>query len=112
MCEFFSFITNGCKKTMYFLPEDINKIYEKDNPQNYQFNSHDSIASFYGFNTDKCNKYEYNPYTKEFTIDQINSRKDDSEYAEKWVKDFFKEMTTTQIKTFHKNYLPKINYKR
>ena len=48
--------------------------------------SHSHICTHFKLNEDRCNKYEYNPLTKRFKIDQINSERDDSNAAEKWVK--------------------------
>ena len=38
--------------------------------------SHTGIAGFCGWDCDKVNKYEYNPLTKRFVIDQINIQDD------------------------------------
>jgi len=54
----------------------------------YETDSHTSIADYYGFKgekEDKLNKYEYNPLTKKFIIDQLNTV-DDSKKIEKFCK--------------------------
>lgn len=69
MCEFFSFNSDGNGNFYYFKPSDIKKIRKEGNKKNYNFNSHTSIADYYGFTPeqeDKQNKYEFNPYSKEF----------------------------------------------
>ena len=110
MCEFFSFNTiQG--KVFYFKPKDIKEIRKQNNPKGLNFNSHTSIAEYYKFNEDKSNKYEYNPFTQEFKVDQINT-KDDSKFARQWVKKLFKFKTRKQFLTFCRNYFYKIDYKQ
>ena len=67
----------------------------KENPKNYEHDSHTSIADYYGFKNekeDKLNKYEYNPLTKVFTIDQINTTNDS-----KKIEDFCKKLDFSTI---------------
>jgi len=55
----------------------------------YEPDSHTSIADHFGFKAeeeDGLNKYEYNPLTKKFTIDQLNAKNHDQIEAEKWVR--------------------------
>jgi len=81
MCNFFSFVSNGKGKYFYFdWAQRTDKNIKIDS-----FDSHSEICSHYRVDCDKVNKYEYNPLTKVFKIDQINLKKDDSEYAELWV---------------------------
>jgi hypothetical protein len=52
----------------------------------YELDSHTSIADYYGYKAEKedlMNKYEYNPLTKIFTIDKLNTT-DDSAKIEKF----------------------------
>ena len=87
MCKFFSFNSDKEGKFYYFdwkLRQQILK-----GKLDYEVDSHTSIADYFGFKgvlEDKLNKYEYNPLTREFTIDQINTT-NDSVKAEKWVRD-------------------------
>ena len=93
MCQFFSFVTepgtgNNSGKRFYF---DWN--YRKKDlgngritPDSYTHDFHSLICRHYHLNEDVCNKYEYNPFTKVFTIDQMNSEIDDSIQAEDWVR--------------------------
>lgn len=84
MCSFFSFCTDGQGGRYYIdwqtRKSDIYKLWDK----------HSIIADFHGFKgraSDKLNKYEYNPLTKEFTVDQINNEVDDRVQAEEWVRE-------------------------
>ncbi len=84
MCQFFSFVTDPINHPAeyYFFDWD----YRKANLDDDGVDSHSHICAHYKLNEDRCNKYEYNPLTKRFEIDQINSERDDSKAAEKWVK--------------------------
>ena len=78
MCQFFSCVSDGYGYVMYFDAEMRKKIINK--PANYQeTDSHTSIAHHYGFRgraEDKLNKYEYNPLTGKFAVDQLNTTDD------------------------------------
>lgn len=83
MCNFFSFVTEPEKhggKRFYF-----DWKYRKEHLKDDNHDSHSSICEFYKLNEDVCNKYEFNPLTKKFEIDQINSQVDDRIQAEDWV---------------------------
>jgi hypothetical protein len=85
MCKFFSLVSNGDGKALYFDAKIRQQI--KDKKLSYEPDSHTSIADYFGFKAvkeDKLNKYEYNPITKVFTIDQKNNPKDDSEDIKKF----------------------------
>ena len=84
MRNFFSFVTDPINHPAeyYFL----DWVYRKANLDDEGVDSHSHICAHFNLNEDRCNKYEYNPLTKMFTVDQINSKRDDSEAAEKWVK--------------------------
>ena len=87
MCNFFSFLSDGNGTYIYadwnlrqkILTGDI-KVDSNQGPD-----SHSWLAKHFVKNgaEDKYNKYEYNPLTKVFTIDQINGE-NDSLSAEKW----------------------------
>jgi hypothetical protein len=68
--------------TIYFL----NAAQREETRGKYESpDSHTSIADYFGFSgekEDKLNKYEYNPLTKKFTVDQINAD-DDREVVER-----------------------------
>lgn len=90
MCQFFSFCSNGRGKYLY-TDWKTRQALMAENPHDYEPDyepdSHASILSMNGIEMaqqDKWNKYEYNPLTKRFTVDQINNR-DDSKQSEKWV---------------------------
>ena len=110
MCDFFSFNSDGNGTFFYFTPKEIKKVEQTGNPKKLNFNSHASIAEHFKLKEDKCNKYEYNPFSKEFEIDQTNS-KDDKEKAEKWVRAFFEAKNGKELIKFHKAFLPKLDYK-
>ena len=79
MCNFFSFNSDGKGNVFYFNAEQRAALRE-DNPQNYEPDSHTSIAHFHGFDAsgeDKLNKWEYNPLTRKLVADQINTTNDE-----------------------------------
>ena len=78
MCQFFSLISDGNGKPYYFDWKQRQKILageiKVESPD-----SHTSIADFYGFKgakEDTVNKYEYDPFTKDFQVDQLNTTYD------------------------------------
>jgi hypothetical protein len=84
MCQFFSFVTDPINHPAEYYYFDWD--YRKANLDDDGTDSHSHICAYYQLNEDRCNKYEYNPLTKRFEIDQINSERDDSKAAEKWVQ--------------------------
>ena len=78
MCQFFSCVSDGKGNVMYFDAKMRQKILAGETE--YQdTDSHTSIAHFYGYRgreEDKLNKYEYNPLTTRFRIDQLNADDD------------------------------------
>ena len=83
MCDFFSCVSDGKGRIWYFDKNIRKKIIDEE--LSYDTDSHASICDYYKLREDKCNKYEYNPLTKEFTIDMLNN-KDDSIRVEKKVR--------------------------
>ena len=104
MCEFFSCISNGQGNIWYFDWELRKKFLSGE--LDYSPDSHSSIADYFGFKGDKedrMNKYEFNPLTGKFTIDQLNG-KDDSEVVERKLRklDFVTIVPSLKIKEiFH-----------
>ena len=99
MCKFFSLVSDGHGSIRYFGAKERTEINEKGNPKHYEFDSHTSICDYYKINEDKCNKYEYNPFTKKFTVDQINNE-NDSAHVEKQVRNLdFTDIFETDL--FH-----------
>jgi len=84
MCNFFSFVTDPFNHPAEYYFFDW--VYRKANLEDDGVDSHSHICAYYKLNEDKCNKYEYSPVTGEFVVDQINSKMDDQEAAENWVK--------------------------
>ena len=82
MCQFFSFVTDpdGHPNERFY----FDWVYRKDNLDDSGVDSHSHICHHHKLDEDKCNKYEYNPLTKEFTVDGINSSTDDRIQAEDW----------------------------
>ena len=83
MCQFFSCISDGKGNIKYFNAEQRNLMRgeEMKGPDGSRYDSslqdsHSGIAGFCGWDCDKVNKYEYNPLTKRFVIDQINIQDD------------------------------------
>jgi len=96
MCQFFSFVTDPVNHPAEYYYFDWE--YRKANLGEGGADSHSHICSHFKLNEDRCNKYEYNPLTKMFTVDQINSERDDSEAAEKWANRLnFKEIVEPMI---------------
>jgi len=95
MCNFFSLVSNGDSKPLYF-DWKLRKQILKGKIKLESADSHTSIADYFGFKgamEDTLNKYEYNPITKIFTIDQKNNPNDDSGDIEKFCKKLdFKEI--------------------
>ncbi len=83
MCQFFSFCTepegHGGKR-YYF-----DWKYRKEHLADDNVDSHSFICEYYKLNEDVCNKYEFNPLTKVFNVDMVNSPVDDRIQAEDWV---------------------------
>ena len=82
MCNFFSFVTDPINHPAEYYYFDWG--YRKAHLDDDGVDSHSHICAHFKLNEDVCNKYEYNPLTGEFIVDQINSERDDREVAEKW----------------------------
>ena len=83
MCGFFSFISDGEGKMYYFDAKIRRQILKGKSIgyalDSYTLDSHTSIADYFGFKgrgEDRINKYEYNPLTKIFQINQLNTTDD------------------------------------
>lgn len=100
MCTFFSGVSDGKGKFYYFNAKLRKKRLKGE--LRYEPDSHTSIADYFGYqgkDEDKLNKYEYDPITKFFRIDQLNTT-DDSRKIEKICRnlDFKKIMPELIIK--------------
>jgi len=82
MSQFFSFVTDPVGHPAEYYCFDWE--YRKANLDDDGADSHSHICAHFALDEDRCNKYEFNPLTKAFKTDQINSERDDSEAAEKW----------------------------
>ena len=79
MCNFFSLVSDGKGNVFYF--DGMHRKQIRDGKLNFEPDSHTSIATHFGFEgakEDKLNKYEYNPLTKKFVVDQQNTNDDRS----------------------------------
>lgn len=85
MCNFFSLTSDGEGNILYADHKLRQRMLHGDlKEKRYRPDSHTSLNDYFGFRgeaEDSRNKYEYNPLTGKFTIDQING-KDDSEAVE------------------------------
>lgn len=96
MCNFFSFVTfNG--KPYYFNARQRRDQIVPD--------SHSGICCHYGLPCDKVNKYEFGT-NRGFRIDQINAKRDDSRWAEAWVKEFSKTKQFSDICAKELRFIP------
>lgn len=93
MCMFFSAISNGKGKVLFFTVEEIVKEMVKGNPDEYNWNSHTSIAHHNKLSSreeDKWNKWEYNPEKKEIKADSLvvtDDRKEVVKSIQAYLKD-------------------------
>jgi hypothetical protein len=100
MCKFFSFVTepenNGGKR--FYFDWDYRKANLNVHPEDDNADSHSIICKHFKLKEDVCNKYEFNPLTKEFVVDQINSPVDDRIQVEEWVNNLdFKKVVEPLI---------------
>jgi hypothetical protein len=94
MCKFFSLVSQGDSKPLYFDAEMRKKII-KGKFKYESTDSHTSIADYFnhkGKDEDLLNKYEYDVWTKHLKIDHLGA-KDDS----KTIKDFCDNLDWTTI---------------
>jgi len=100
MYEFFSCISDGQGKVLSFTLVDVVEIMAKFNKEEYDFNSHTSVADYYGIkplDKDKWNKWEYNPDTKFLRNDVLNAS-DDRVAVEKYCRKFFRGKNVDYVK--------------
>lgn len=88
MCNFFSCDSTGDGKPLYFDWELRKKVLSGE-LKRYEPDSHTSIADYFGYKAEKedvLNKYEYNPLTKVFTVDQQNAKEKDHIQIHEWLQ--------------------------
>lgn len=79
MCNFFSFLTDGNRRIYYFDGDQRkNRVTFRDRQEVPSYDSHTSIARFYGLNEDDWSKGEYNPFTDKLVLDQQNTTWDEN----------------------------------
>ena len=77
MCNFYSFLTDE-KGNRYAMGHQI-RLDIRSGKSNLREDSHASIAVLHKVDEDKCNKFEFNPLTRELTLDTNNLGFNDSE---------------------------------
>ena len=77
MCNFYSFLTDD-HGVRYAMGHKI-RLDIRSGKSNLREDSHASIAVLHHIDEDKCNKYEFNPLTRELKLDTNNLGFDDSE---------------------------------
>ena len=82
MCQFLSLVSDG-KGKMFYFGYAIRKDIIAGKLKYESTDSHTSICDYFKLKEDVMNKYEFNPLTKEFTVDQINNKRDDRKSVEK-----------------------------
>jgi len=109
MCKFFSLVTepeqHGGQR--FYFNWEYRKVHLKCN----NADSHSHICEVNGLDEDKCNKYEYNPLTRDFKIDATNSETSDRVQVEEWLHglDFKKIVSPLIIKEIINPFrMPKI----
>lgn len=106
MCRFFSLVSNPKDGDIMYCDWTVRELFLKKDPSISKLDSpdsHSSIATYFGYNGEKedvLNKYEYNPLTKKFQVDQMNGE-DDSASVEAFCKrlDFKKIVPMLIIKS-------------
>lgn len=103
MCKFFSAISDGKGKVLFFTVEDINKIMLEGNPKSYEWSSHTSIAHYNGIlgaDEDKWNKWEYNCDKRKLEIDQLNTI-DDGERVRPIIEKYLTTENTIYLRNLY-----------
>ena len=77
MCNFYSFLTDE-KGVRYAMGHKI-RLDIRSGKSDLREDSHASIAVLRHVDEDKCNKYEFNPFTRKLTLDTNNLGFNDSE---------------------------------
>ena len=81
MCNFFSFCTQPSASSDFYYFDWQARL----NMNHVGADSHSHICAHFGINEDQCNKWEYNPLTKELYLDMQNDPKTDTKRVKKWV---------------------------
>ena len=77
MCEFYSFLTD--EKGNRYAMNHQSRLDIRNDKSDLREDSHASIAELWHIDEDKCNKYEFNPLTKELVLDMQNLNFNDKE---------------------------------
>jgi len=106
MCEFFSAISDGNGKVLFFTLDQIHEIQKQGNKKSYDWNSHTSIAHFNGIlgeNEDKWNKWEYDCEKKKLKIDGDLNAKDDRKQVKKEIEKYLSDNNAIYVLKVYKN---------
>ena len=105
MCHFFSCISDGKGKTLFFKPEHIAEEMSKGNPEQYEWNSHSSMSSYFKIDSNKehnWNKWEYDVNKKVLNEDRLNTT-DDSKKVKNIVERYSKNKDVQFLQNFYGN---------
>ena len=105
MCKFFSCVSDGKGKTLFFTLEECVKIMSEGNKENFIFNSHTSIMCYNnikGLEEDKWNKWEYDVDNKKLKVDSLVTT-NDSKKVKKIVEEYLKEKDIIFLRNFYGN---------
>lgn len=105
MCEFFSAISNGKGKVLFFTLKDIQQVEKENNLQDYDWNSHTSIAHYYGIEGEKedlWNKWQYNNEKKELGLDGSFVAGDDSKTVKKRIEKYLADNNVLYCQKIYK----------
>jgi hypothetical protein len=81
MCNFFSFCTQPSANSDFYYFDWKQRLEMKHEGAD----SHSHICAYYKIDEDKCNKWEYNPLTRELVLDMQNDPKNDTELVKRWI---------------------------
>lgn len=73
MPNFFSFLRDKEHNFYYFTQGQRLSEVKFENRDRPKYDDYTSIAKFYGLDKNKCNRYKYNPFTEELTLDKRNT---------------------------------------
>ena len=77
MCRFYSFLTDE-KGNRYGMNHQV-RLDIRSGKSDLREDSHTSVSELWGIDEDKCNKYEFNPLTRELKLDMQNLSFNDKE---------------------------------
>jgi hypothetical protein len=103
MCDFFSAISDGRGKVLFFTLEQIKKLEKEGNKETYDWNSHTSIAHYNEVDEDAWNKWWYDCESKILKIDNLVTINDSSQVKNDVEKYLAKNGTIYCQKIYNRN---------